>query len=94
MKEAPFAYVLYIEHEHGRAETLVSVHASLAEAEDALRDYVAGMFVGHFRDDEIVETLIEEGQQARIYACAWEHTKKRKTQTSVEVEPFAHSMAA
>ena len=30
----------------------------------------------------------------RIYACAWEHIRRRKAQTAVEVEPFAHSVAA
>ena len=92
MNEAPFAYVLHIEHEHGRAETLVSVYANLDEAEDALRDYVKRVFVGHFSDDEIVETLIEEGQHVHIYECAYD--KKRKYQTSVKVMPFEHSMAA
>ena len=50
------------------------------------------LVVGHFGDDEIVETLVEEGLHVHVYECV--HDKRRKTQTSVEVEPFTHSVAA
>ena len=94
MKEGPFEYVLIVEHDHirGGGLILLSVHSDLDETEDALRAHAASIWVDP-SDDEIIETLTEEGQQVRIYACAWEHTKEA-TQTAFEVEPFADSMAA
>ena len=89
IKEAPFAYVLIVEHDH--FPILVSVHPDLDEAEDALRAHAASIYVRP-SDDEIVELLLDEEQHVRLYECAYD--KRRKTQTFVYVKPFACSMAA
>jgi len=86
MKE-PFAYVLYIDR--GNQEHLVSLHQSLDEAEDALRDYAGTIFVGP-TDDDIVGALAEDGKHARIFAC----TLKHKKQISTELKPFTRTTKA
>jgi hypothetical protein len=83
----PYAYVLYIDR--GAKEHLVSGWQSLDDAEAALRDFAATIFVGP-TDDEIIEALAEEGIHARIYAL----TEKRGKQISVEVTPFQRRRAA
>jgi hypothetical protein len=85
MKES-FVYVLYIERD--TEEHLVRLYRSLDEAEDALRAYSRTIVVGP-SDDDIVETLAEDGIYARIYAC----TTKRDGQVSSEIIPFARKAA-
>ena len=86
MKE-PFAYVLYIEHD--TAEHFVSIHQSLNEAEEALRAFGATIVAGPC-DEDLVETLAEYNEHARIYAC----TMKRNMQISTELEPFTRTAKA
>jgi hypothetical protein len=81
----PFAYVLYI---HSRTREFVSLHQSLDEAEEALRAYAGTIFV-RLNDNEIVETLTDDGMYVRIFACAME----RNTQISTELRPFVREAA-
>jgi hypothetical protein len=76
----PFAYVLYVEH--GNAGREVFLYQTMDEAEEALRNFVAALVVGHCRDDEIVETLEECGEHARVFAC------------TAELEPFVRGATA
>jgi hypothetical protein len=76
------AYVLYIERD--TEEHLVELYQSLDEAEDALRDYAATIFIAP-RDGDIVEVLAESGIRPRIFAC----TLVRGKQRSIELMPFA-----
>jgi hypothetical protein len=85
MKE-PFAYVLYI---HSRTREFVSLHQSLDEAEDALRAYAGTIFID-LSDDNIVETLTEDGTHVRIFAC----TMERNKQISTKLKPFTHTAEA
>jgi hypothetical protein len=78
--EKPFAYVLYID---SRTREFVSLHQSLDTAEDALRTYAASIFAG-LNDNEIVETLTEDGTYVRLFACA----RERNKQNSTKLKPF------
>jgi hypothetical protein len=74
-------YVLCIEQNHGELD--LSVHASLSEAEDALRNYARGVLcdggVG-MSDQELVAMLLDDDTSPRIFEC-----NKRG---SVELVPF------
>jgi hypothetical protein len=83
----PYAYVLYIDR--GTEEHLVSLHQTLDGAEAALRAYAAKIVIGP-SDDDIVETLAEDGIHVRIFAC----TEKRNMQISTELQPFARTAKA
>jgi hypothetical protein len=83
--KTPFAYVLYIGHD--KAE--VSLHRTLDEAEEALRDFAATIVVGP-ADDDIPEVLAEDGVHVRLFAL----TMKRNKQSSVDLRPFARSAKA
>jgi hypothetical protein len=74
MKE-PFAYVLYVVHDNAKHE--VFLYQTLGEAEQALRDFTKTLVVGSCADDEIIETLAECGERARIFVC------------TAELKPFA-----
>jgi hypothetical protein len=84
MKKAPFAFVVCIE-----PNARLLVHRNLEEAENALRDYAASVFVGACSDDEIIEMLAETGHGVRIFACSYD--ARRRIQASVEVKPFART---
>ena len=71
----PFAYVLYVVHDN--AEHEVFLYQTLGEAEQAVRDLRATLTVGPCADDEIIDTLAECGESARIFVC------------TAELEPFA-----
>jgi hypothetical protein len=72
----PFGYIIYLEH--GNA----FFYRSLDEAEQALREFVATLVVGHCADDEIILTLEECGEHVRVFAC------------TTELEPFARKATA
>jgi hypothetical protein len=76
----PYAYVLYVEH--GNAGHEVFLYQTMEEAEEALRNLVRKLVVGHCRQDEIVLTLEECGVHVRIFAC------------TAEFEPFVRGATA
>jgi hypothetical protein len=84
MKKLPFAFVLYMERPDG--ETSVGVCATLEDIEEALRSAAASRWVGVV-DDDIVETLTEDGWRVRIFSC----TAHRSGQVSTELVPFART---
>ena len=84
IKEAPYAYVLIIECDDDLI--VLSIHPDLDEAEQRLRAHAKSTYVHPPDDDEIVQSLIDEGERVRIYQRAYD--KKRKTETFVYVKPF------
>jgi len=87
MKKPPFAHVLIMEHPN--IETSVAASATLEEIEEALRAGTRSRWVG-LTDNEIIETLNENGWRVRIFACI----AYRKGQSSIELKPFAHAAKA
>jgi hypothetical protein len=83
--KAPITYVLYIDR--GPEEHLVSLWRTLDDAEDTLREYAGTIFVGVTDDDDIVETLAEDGKHVRIFACTMKHNR----QISTELKPFTRA---
>ena len=78
IKEAPYAYVLIIECDDDLI--VLSIHPDLDEAEQRLRAHAKSTYVHPPDDDEIVQSLIDEGERVRIYQRAYD--KKRKTETT------------
>jgi hypothetical protein len=84
-KKEIYGYVLYIERTK-TDERLVSIHRTMAEAEEGLRDYARTIWVGGMRDDELLDELTEEDERVVIFECS--------NLGSIELTPFMRSFQA
>jgi hypothetical protein len=87
MKNRP-VYVLLIEYSDD--EPFVTLHQSLDDAEDALREIAARIWAGPQADEDMLEVFAKYGHRVRVFAC----TMKRNVQTSTEITPFARKAAS
>jgi hypothetical protein len=84
-KKEVYGYVLYIERTK-LDERLVFIHRTMTEAEEELRDYVATIWAGGIRDDELLDALTEEDERVVIFECS--------NLGSIELTPFARRFKA
>ena len=82
MSSAPLAFVLWIWR--SKRQTRVSVHNSLEDAEQALRDFAAGIFTG-LTDDDLLDVLEADGAEVHLYGC--------EPRGSFEIRQFARQAA-